>query len=125
MKVEFEWAFAVECGDYYQVLFRTEDSDDSPYVLIQRQFEEPDGGKCYVETHHADYNGHCRVVHASLSRNRLRVKLSRRKATELEVSFRSSHPNDSEVIRILRIIIPQLEVLDTGSDSTSGERAAP
>ena len=33
-------------GDYYQAMFEAEqdtDDPDSPYLLIQRQFEDPDG----------------------------------------------------------------------------------
>ena len=30
---------------------------DSPYLIIQRQFETPDGGRCYVETHDHVYVG--------------------------------------------------------------------
>lgn len=40
-------------GDYYQVLFEAKKDTsefESPYLLIQRQFEDPDGGVCYVET---------------------------------------------------------------------------
>ena len=31
---------------------------DSPYFLIQRQFETSDGGRCYIETHDEKYIGH-------------------------------------------------------------------
>jgi hypothetical protein len=48
-------------GDYLQAVFEAEkDSDDplSPYLLFQRQFEVPDDGTCYVETHDEKYIGH-------------------------------------------------------------------
>ena len=41
-------------GDYYQATFEAEqdtDDPDSPYLLIQRQFEDPDDDRCYIETH--------------------------------------------------------------------------
>ena len=41
-------------GDYYQATFEAEqdtDDPDSPYLLIQRQFEDPDDNWCYIETH--------------------------------------------------------------------------
>ena len=41
-------------GDYYQAMFEAEqdtDDPDSPYLLIQRQFEDPDDNWCYIETH--------------------------------------------------------------------------
>jgi len=39
-------------GDYY-VFKADQDSDDvdSPYLSIQRQFEDPDDDWCYIETH--------------------------------------------------------------------------
>src|SRR5438477_12830145 len=48
-------------GDYYQAMFQAEqdtDDPDSPYLLIQRQFEDPDDHWCYVETHDEKYCGH-------------------------------------------------------------------
>jgi hypothetical protein len=39
-------------GDYYQATFEAEqdtDDPDSPYLLIQRQFEDPDDHRCYIE----------------------------------------------------------------------------
>jgi hypothetical protein len=48
-------------GDYYQAMFQAEqdtDDPDSPYLLIQRQFEDPDDNWCYIETHDEKYCGH-------------------------------------------------------------------
>jgi len=51
---------ASENGDYYQVAFENRDAagdaadvdgPDSPYLLIQCQFEDPDGGECYQSLH--------------------------------------------------------------------------
>ena len=58
-----------ESGDEYsQVSFDCElpgvddfdtSLDDSHYLLVQRQFEDDDGGVCYIETHdHDTYTGH-------------------------------------------------------------------
>ena len=50
---------AVVSGDYYQAHFDSDDRDGEqvdpceepePYVLIQRQFESFNGGKCYIES---------------------------------------------------------------------------
>ena len=54
-------------GDYYQATFEAEqDTDDpgSPYLLIQRQFEDPDDNWCYIETHDEKYCGHFCVTFA-------------------------------------------------------------
>jgi hypothetical protein len=70
MRFHAKYVSAAEAGDYYQVSFETEDPGDdatdppgldSPYLIIQRQFETPDGGRCYVETHDHGYVGHYRL----------------------------------------------------------------
>jgi hypothetical protein len=57
-------------GQYFEVLFDREDpgadvdlsAQMKPYLLPQRQFEDYDGGVCYVETHEPDsYAGHFRL----------------------------------------------------------------
>jgi hypothetical protein len=48
-------------GDYYQATFQAEqdtDDPDSPYLLIQRQFEDPGDSWFYIETHDEKYRGH-------------------------------------------------------------------
>ena len=43
-------------GAYYQAMLQAEqvaDDPDSPYLLIQRQFEDQDDNLCYIETHDA------------------------------------------------------------------------
>ena len=113
MKIELDHVSASESGDYYQVTFEGEvDQEDGPYVLVQRQFEFPDGGRCYVETHDQEYIGHFRVAQAELGRNRFFLKLAGRKAAELEVAFKTTAKNWREVARIMRIMIPHLKVSD-------------
>jgi hypothetical protein len=55
---------AVASGDYYQILFDSADRDEepvdpfdepAPYLMVQRQFEFSDGGKCYVESDDDEY----------------------------------------------------------------------
>src|SRR5438270_4979164 len=66
-------------GDYYQATFQAEqdtDDPDSPYLLIQRQFEDPDDHWCYVETHDEKYCGRSSITprrfHAAEVVNRAR-----------------------------------------------------
>ncbi|MGB2611653.1 MAG: hypothetical protein WBC80_21990, partial [Isosphaeraceae bacterium] len=51
---------ASAAGDYFQLLLGPEESDEKesdpyevkgPYLMVQRQFEMPDRGRCYLETH--------------------------------------------------------------------------
>jgi len=76
---------ASENGDYYQVVFENTDpagdaanvdGPDRPYLLIQRQFEDPDGGRCYVETHDEAYIGHFRLRSIELSRSCLHLEIA-------------------------------------------------
>jgi len=58
-------------GEFFQISFDSEARDeddfdlsepDHPYLLVQRQFEDDDGGVCYIETHdHDTYAGHFRL----------------------------------------------------------------
>jgi hypothetical protein len=41
---------ASEAGDNVQLLLEKTPDGDDEYFLIQRQFEFPDEGECYVET---------------------------------------------------------------------------
>ena len=62
-----KYVSASENGGYYQVAFDNRDAasdaadvdgHDSAYLLIQRQFEDPDRGACYVETPEEGYISH-------------------------------------------------------------------
>src|SRR3954463_2051558 len=58
-------------GEYFAVSFDNENpsndefelsDDEAPYLIVQRQFEDDDGGVCYIETHdHDTYSGHFRL----------------------------------------------------------------
>src|SRR5215813_1028220 len=82
MRFQANYVSTSVSGDYYQAMFEYEkDADDplSPYLLIQRQFEMPDQGTCYVETHDEKYIGHFLLrpsapsrVHAGEVVNRVR-----------------------------------------------------
>ena len=72
-------------GEYFQVLFEGEQHGDEVYFLIQRQFEIPDDGTCYVETHIPETRGHFRIRFAALDRNKLRIQLPGKE--EWEITF--------------------------------------
>ena len=99
-------------GDYYQVLFEAvEDSTDSesPYLVIQRQFEYPDGGRCYVETHNENYVGHLRIRRIDLSVSRIVLAIDRPKSNVVEVTFTISRSDFNEVARLVGIISGETE----------------
>ena len=71
-----------ECGDgdYYRATFQAEqdtDDPDSPYLLIQRQFEDPDDHWCYVETHDEKYCGHFLLRRVDFGPQKLSIELDR------------------------------------------------
>ena len=121
MKIRLDHVSATESGDYFQVHFEAERDGDGAYVLIQRQFEDPDGGVCYLETHDENYIGHFKVARASLARNRFRLELRRGRAAELEVTFKATDRVYDEVARVMRIMIPGLEVVDAHDASQEGD----
>ena len=105
-------ADATESGDYFQVCFDT-DTDDGHYLLVQRQFEDPDGGYCYVETDAKEYCGHVRIKRALLTRDRFIMELRRKRAAHIEVMFSATQSAFDDLRRVLEIMFPDLE-LDLG-----------
>ncbi len=96
MKLAAKKVSAVVSGDYYQALFDTDERDDEqvdpfdqpePYVLVQRQFESFDGGKCYIESHDEQYIGHFQLNLVAFSPTRLAIEIARRDHRFIEVSF--------------------------------------
>jgi hypothetical protein len=83
-------------GEYFQVSFgseapRDDDFDlsepDHPYLVIQRQFEDDDGGVCYIETHdHDTYAGHFRLKLIEFTATRLAFEIARTDHKYVEVT---------------------------------------
>jgi hypothetical protein len=97
MRFHAKYVSASEAGDYYEVSFDTEDpgedstdprGPDRPYLIIQRQFEAPDGGQCYVETHDDGHVGHFHVRLTNFTRTGLAFEIARKRnsGTCIEVS---------------------------------------
>lgn len=104
-----------ESGDeYFQVSFDTDDPSDEafdpsgpdhPYLLIQRQFEDDDGGVCYIETHdHDAYTGYFRLKMIEFTRTRLAFEIERANHKHVEVTYDLDATRFDEVHRIVRII---------------------
>jgi hypothetical protein len=108
-----KYVSAAETGDYYQISFETEDPDDdatdppgldSAYLIIQRQFEMPDGGRCYVETHDHGYVGHYRLKLIAFSPTQLVVAIERKSDTHVEVTYALDAAEFNEVQRVMNMI---------------------
>jgi hypothetical protein len=113
MRFHAKYVSAAEAGDYYQVSFETEDPGDdttappgldSPYLIIQRQFETPHGGRCYVETHDHGYVGHYRLKLIDSSPTQLVVAIERKNNTHVEVTYALDAVEFNEVQRVVNII---------------------
>jgi hypothetical protein len=120
MKIHVGYVSPSEAGDYYQVLFEERDPDseqDSPdgkYLLVQRQFEMPDEGRIYVESHDQDFVGQFKVVKARLKPKWFCLTLSRKTFASIEVTFETSPENYAEVKRVLSVMIPNIELQNEG-----------
>lgn len=104
-----------ESGDeYFQVSFDSEapsDADfdlsgpDHPYLVVQRQFEDDDGGVCYVETHdHDTYTGHFRLRLIEFTPTRLAFEIARAKNKYVEVTYDLDAKRFGDVQRIVHIV---------------------
>ena len=103
-------------GEYFQVSFDNEapreDEDHldvsgpaRPYLLIQRQFEDDDGGVCYIETHdHDAYTGHFRLRLIEFTPTRLAFEIGGRDDKHVEVTYKLDPKRFREVQRIVQII---------------------
>src|SRR5215468_5947523 len=81
-------------GDYYQATFQAEqdtDDADSPYLLIQRQFEDPDDNWCYIETHDEKYCGHFLLRRVDFSPQKLSIEIDRPRDNVISVTFATTH----------------------------------
>jgi len=79
--------------------------DDDPYLIVQRQFEDGDGGVCYIETHDYDtYSGHFRLRLIRFTPTRFAFEIARKDQKHVEVTYNLDAKRFDEVQRIVRII---------------------
>jgi hypothetical protein len=114
MKIHANHVDVGESGDeYFQVSFDSEapgDHDfdlsrpDRPYLIVQRQFEDDDGGVCYLETHdHDAYTGHFRLRLFEFTSTRLAFEITRPTRKYVEVTYNLDGKRFREVQRIVKI----------------------
>jgi hypothetical protein len=99
-------------GDYFQVMFEAEWESDQAYFLIQRQFEMPDDGSCYVETRQEAACGHFKIRQARLSRNRLRIRLPQTSEADWDITFALDDATYEEMKAVLATILSPPNRLD-------------
>jgi len=94
-------------GDYYQALFEENEgttNPDSPYLLIQRQFEDEDDGKCYVETHNLDYAGHFRLSRLGFRPDGISIDIDRSINSTIQVTFAMQATEFEKALLVLNIL---------------------
>jgi hypothetical protein len=100
-------------GDYYQVMFEAEEDTndpDSPYFLIQRQFETSDGGRCYIETHDEKYIGHFLLRRVEFTPERLSIEFDRPSDNLVSVTFCMAISDFEEASRVMKIISGEIDL---------------
>jgi len=100
-------------GEYFQVLFEEKEESDKAYLLIQRQFEMPDRGFCYIENHAFSPCGHF-VAKAVLSRNEFQLHVPRKEGWN--ISFNLDNNGYEELKSILQVILSSPNYLELKQD---------
>ena len=100
--------------EYFAVEFDNEDpsdddfalsGDEAPYLILQRQFEDADGGVCYIETHdHGTYSGHFRLRLMRFTPTSFAFEIARKDHKYVEVTYDLDARRFEEVRRIVNII---------------------
>ena len=112
MKLSAQYVSAEEAADIYQVMFKKVLDSDNDYLIIQRQFEFPDDGRCYFEDgNDIDNTGHYYVKKALLMRNSLSIEILRKKDRNIVIEFQIPDNKFERVKQFLQIIIPNLEII--------------
>ena len=100
-------------GDYYQLWLGPTEPEEReadphevtyPYLIVQRDFEIPEHGRCYIETHDERYIGHFPLRLTELSCTRLAFEIDRRSNRHVEVSFALNASEFEEARRIAEVI---------------------
>ena len=99
-------------GNYYQAMFEAEQDTgdlDSPYLLIQRQFEDPDDNWCYIETHDEKYCGHFRLRRVDFTPQKLSIELDRPRDNLVSVTFAMAASEFAEASQVVKTISGEIE----------------
>jgi hypothetical protein len=107
MRFQANYISTSVAGDYYQAIFAAaEDTDDpeSPYLLLQRQFEMSDDGECYIETHDKEYIGHFLLRRVEFTPKTLSIEFDRPRDNLISVTFAMTTSNFRKASRVVKII---------------------
>ena len=99
-------------GDYYQATFEAEqdtDDPDSPYLLIQRQFEDPDDDRCYIEAHDEKYCSHFLLRRVDFTPQKLSIELDRPTDNFVNVTLAMVATEFAEASQVVKIMSDEIE----------------
>ncbi len=124
-ELSLPYVSVASAGDeYFEVSFdaRPDWTDgDTPYFLLQRQFESPDGGRVYIECHQRELCGHVRVSHAVLSAGLLRLELASRPPRVVAITFKADNRRFQQLTAMLKTIIGVRHLELASSERHSGD----
>jgi hypothetical protein len=105
----------LEFREYFQVLFQEKDEPGVKYVLLQRQFEIPDGGACYFECDEIEHSGSYVIRNSKLSRDRFEIQIPGDDGGKWGVTFELDEGRYEELKEVLSIILqkPSRMVIET------------
>jgi hypothetical protein len=92
-------------GDYSQVMFETKqdaEDSDSPYLLLQPQFDAPDRSEYYTETHNKNYCGHFRLCRIEFTLAKLSIEFDRAIDNMIDVTFDVTIADFKKASRVVR-----------------------
>jgi hypothetical protein len=93
-------------GEYFEVSFVDDEESDDRYFLVQRQFESPDHGRLYVESHLWALSGHFRIRRAELERGLFRMEIMCQPPETVQIRFQADETQFNRLKRVLRIVFP-------------------
>jgi hypothetical protein len=93
-------------GEYFQVSFADDEESDLSYFLLQRQFESPDHGRVYVESHLRTLSGHFRIRRAKLERGFFRLDIMCQPPETVQIRFQADETQFNRLKEVLRIMLP-------------------
>jgi hypothetical protein len=92
-------------GDYSQVMFETKqdaDDSDSPYLLLQPQFDAPDRSEYYIETHNKNFCGHFRLCRIEFTLAKLSIEFDRAIDNMIDVTFDMTPADFKKASRVVK-----------------------
>ena len=93
-------------GEYFQASFADDEESDDSYFLPQRQFESPDRGRVYVESHLPTLSGYFRIRRAELERGLFRLEIMCQPPETVQIRFQADETRFNRLKRVLRIMLP-------------------